>query len=287
MQALRSHPELTHLQFAQPDAVHAARKEQVLDLVKLVHSQTYLEHVQTCCRTSRNIGCDTYTNRHTYEVALLAASTWMQCVDSAISHGAAFALTRPPGHHALANLSTESPSTGFCVLNNAAIAARFALSKPEVSNVSIIDFDVHHGNGTEEAINHVQNTRFVSIHQADIYPKTGTDNRGGMYNHIMNVSLAPGSGYSALLPRLEEEIIPFLFEENPEVLILSAGFDALEKDVLGGLKFQPKDYRDLVKTLVASSGSSAFVFGLEGGYFVGKEGLGAALAECVAGYCHD
>lgn len=171
---------------------------------------------------------------------------------------------------------------GFCLLSNAAIVAKFALKKG-VKNVSILDFDVHHGNGTEASILDSENIRFCSSHQYPLYPGTGKAEYTGKLGNIKNVELESGTGMKSYEKRFDEEILGFLTEKKPELLIVSCGYDALEVDPLAQLEFEPKDFGTLTTKILDKLEHSTVVFGLEGGYDL--EGISEAFLETLKAFC--
>lgn len=289
---LQNNGDVSHLlDWMSPQSVSehdaADRRRRVLDAVQVVHRfPDYIDLLRdTCARGGGGVDRDTYVAKDSFDVALLAASTWMEAVDIAMDGScAAWALARPPGHHA-----TPVTGMGFCLLSNAAIAAKYALDHKNVSSVAILDFDVHHGNGTEASVKNDGRIRFASSHQWPLYPGSGREGRSGSHDNVLNINLEGGTGIDQYRARFEKEMLPFLLQSEsgmPELVIVSAGFDALDVDPLASLNFKPQDYRLFTQLLLEAAGKDTpVVFGLEGGYNLGENGLAAAVRESIAGFC--
>ena len=225
-----------------------------------VHTREYIEQVKAF--SERGWGCfeSTQTSSHSYEVASLAVSAWLDGVDAVLAIGnPAFVLARPPGHHAL-----QDTGMGFCLFANAAIAALYALEQPGISRVAILDWDVHHGNGTQAAVENHPDIAFCSIHQSPGYPHTGTPDERGGYNNVLNLPIDPGSNLTDYQPLFEQKVLPFLSNFQPDLLIVSAGYDANQADMLSKINLQPADYS--LFTTYCLQLTRRVVFGLEGGY---------------------
>lgn len=225
------------------------------------HSSIYLQKVEDMANQGGgNFYEDTFVSPDSFDVAMLAVSAWMDGVDLTLTAGyPSFALTRPPGHHAL-----KDTGMGFCLFSNAAISAQYALEKPEVERVAILDWDVHHGNGTQEMVENNSQIAFCSIHQSPFFPFTGREEERGVCNNVLNIRVKQGSSIKEYKPIFEEKVIPFLSSFQPNLIIVSAGYDANEADSLGWLKLQPRDYGVFTKLCLEIT--PKIVFGLEGGY---------------------
>jgi acetoin utilization deacetylase AcuC-like enzyme len=247
--------------------------------VKQTHSQKYIEAVQhIALNGGGNLDGDTPVSGDSYDVALLAVSAWLDGVDRVIKNNSpAFVLARPPGHHAI-----KETGMGFCIFSNAAIAANYALTKPEIDRVAIIDWDVHHGNGTEAIVESNPQIAYISIHQFPCYPGTGKESDRGMYDNVLNVPMLPGSTIYEYQPAFENKIIPFLKNFDPDLLIVSAGYDANREDPLAEVNLQPEDYGTFTQYL--RSISNKILFGLEGGYHL--EALARSVVATI-GACLD
>lgn len=276
----------TPLPVTGPD--NAARRDAVLAAIKDVHVfPAYFQELHRL--TKRGGGAldpDTYVSPHTYDVAIRAAGAWIEAVDAVLAEPSklAWALARPPGHHA-----SPASGSGFCIFSNAAIAAKYALTHEHVSSVAILDYDVHHGNGTQACVKDEQHIRFASSHEWPLYPHSGEEGVTGRFDNVLNINLPQGTALDVYKDRFENEMLPFLLQSDagmPDLVIVSAGFDALDADPLASLEFTPTDYRVFTEILLKAVGKDTkLVFGLEGGYDLGDEGVGAAVRESIAGYC--
>ena len=234
------------------------------------HHPRYLELVE---ETSRHGGgmldADTYTNQYSYEAALQAAGGLVDLttavVDGALENG--FALVRPPGHHA-----TPIRAMGFCLFGSVAVAARSARLDKGLERVAIVDFDVHHGNGTQAMLDEDPSVLFVSSHQYPFYPGTGARDeigRGEARGTTVNIPLVPRVGDEGFRRLYGEFVFPLLRRFQPELVLVSAGFDAHWDDPLAGMGLSLAGYHWLGQQLVdlaAELCGGKIVFTLEGGY---------------------
>ncbi len=191
-------------------------------------------------------------------------------MDEVLRGSSVLVLARPPGHHAEADRAM-----GFCLFSNAALAAVYALKQDGVNRVAIFDWDVHHGNGTQHIVEPNPNIAYVSIHQFPFYPGTGSQMEKGEYDNVLNIPIP--SGYSSIQYRqkFDEEVLTFLQDFHPDLLIISAGFDAHINDPLAGINLAAEDYAYM--TNCCRGIQSNLLLGLEGGYDL------IALGEsCVA-----
>jgi acetoin utilization deacetylase AcuC-like enzyme len=251
-------------------APRAARREEL----ERVHDPGYVDRIARTAGHPSMLDEDTFTSPGSYEVALLAAGAAIDAVDHALDHReAAFALVRPPGHHA-----ERDRAMGFCLFNNAAVAAAAALARG-LDRVAVVDIDVHHGNGTQWMFYGDPRVLYISSHQFPFYPGTGAADEVGKdegAGFTVNVPMEAGStdaDYSLVYRAI---VGPVLDAYAPELLIVSVGYDAHQRDPLASMRVSTAGYAAIVGMLqvsVASHGSIALV--TEGGYDL------TALASCL------
>jgi acetoin utilization deacetylase AcuC-like enzyme len=222
--------------------------------VEACHSPAYAERVRTLAAsgTPTFVDPDTVITSSSYEAALLAAG----CALEAVRIGG-FALVRPPGHHAL-----RDRAMGFCIFNNVAIAARFAQRELGLARVAILDWDVHHGNGTESIFRNDPSVLFVSLHQWPFYP--GSGGPGTSDATTLNIPLEAGSDDDEYLAAMERVVEPAVSAFEPDLLLVSAGFDAAAGDPLAGMEVSEAGFRALAERASGLCDRLALV--LEGGY---------------------
>lgn len=222
------------------------------------------------------VDADTTMSPGTWEAALRGAGGACRAVDEVVTKHVnnAFSASRPPGHHA-----EKDRAMGFCFFNNAAVAARYAQAAHGIDRVAIVDFDVHHGNGTQDIFWNDKSVMYCSTHQMPLYPGSGAANETGDANTIVNVPLAQGDDGPIFKEAMETVILPRLKTFSPELVIISAGFDAHTRDPLGGLNFTEADFAWATRALmdVADKTSDGRIVSiLEGGYDL--EGLARSVA---------
>ena len=252
-------------------------EKDVLSYVRAVHTREHTERIERAAKNGGGyLDADTVVSERSYEVALLAVSAWLDGVDRVLNHQPAFVLARPPGHHA-----TKDTAMGFCLFSNAAIAAEYALTKPNVERVGILDWDVHHGNGTEAVAGDNPDIAYCSLHQHPCYPGTGSKYNRDTERNILNLPMHPGSKIADYQTAFESEVIPFFLDWQPDVLIVSAGYDANERDPLASISLKPEDYSLLTKYVLKITKYP--LFGLEGGYHLEAlaESVVATLGACL------
>jgi len=256
--ALKAAPFANQLEWQLPTSVEARA---VVPILQKVHSEQYIKTVQHLAqRGGGYLDGDTPVSPRSYDVALLAVSAWLDGVEQVLATGnPAFVLTRPPGHHALADTGM-----GFCLFSNAAAAAYYALEQPGINRVAILDWDVHHGNGTQAIVENHPKIAYCSLHQFPCYPGTGSANERGAYNNVLNLPMPSGSTVAEYKPAFENQVLPFLTEFQPDLLIVSAGYDANADDPLASINLQPQDYGLFTEYCLRLT--RRIVFGLEGGY---------------------
>jgi acetoin utilization deacetylase AcuC-like enzyme len=230
-----------------------------------VHPREYVQAIRDAAPShgSVHLDPDTAMNPHTLQAALRAAGAAVLAVDLVMTAKAkaAFCAVRPPGHHAC-----RARPMGFCIFNNVAVAARHALQAHGLERVAIIDFDVHHGNGTEDIFEGDAAVLMASIFQHPFYPYSGTDDPAA---NMVNVPLAAGSGSKELQKAVREQWLPALQDFSPELILFSAGFDAHAEDDMAMLRFTDADYGWVtaqLKQVAARHAEGRMVSVLEGGY---------------------
>ena len=233
-----------------------------------VHSESYFERLEAVAPSDGlvQLDADTAMGRGTFEAAVRAAGGACRAVDEVMSGKVdnCFVAMRPPGHHA-----GRATPMGFCFFNNAAIAARHARAVHSAERVAIMDFDVHHGNGTQDIFWSDASVLYCSTHQMPLYPGTGGAGDTGEFGTIVNVPLAPGDGGVAFRAALQQKILPRIDTFAPDLMIVSAGFDAHRRDPLGGLELVEEDFAWVTSELVMLAKKHAggrLVSVLEGGY---------------------
>jgi acetoin utilization deacetylase AcuC-like enzyme len=263
----------------------------VADLLR-VHHEAYVELVRSACARAEESGellrldPDTVVSPATWAAALAAAGCALTATRLVLDGDAAsaFAACRPPGHHASARRAM-----GFCLFNNVAVAARWAQQERGVGRVLIVDFDVHHGNGTQDIFYQDPDVYFLSLHLRHHYPGTGQEaerGSGAGTGTTRNVALERGTSPADYHRRFDEALAAALMEFSPELVLVSAGFDCLAGDPLGGLQLEPADVYRLMRRLV-EAGAAPVVGVLEGGYVPKRIGAGVvavlrALADLPA-----
>jgi acetoin utilization deacetylase AcuC-like enzyme len=246
--------------------------------ILLCHPERYIERVAAAIPGDGwvSLDADTHVSPGSMRAALRAVGGCVAAVNAVLSGEVAnaFVACRPPGHHA-----ERETAMGFCLFGNAAIAARHAMERHGLRRVAIVDFDVHHGNGTQDLLWDEARALFVSSHQMPLYPGSGHPHETGAHDNIINVPLAPMTDGAAMRRAYEAEVIPALFDFRPELLLISAGFDAHAADPLANLEWTAEDFGWLTARLcdVAEDACEGRVVStLEGGYDLDALGLSAA-----------
>ncbi len=253
-----------------------------MDTLEAVHAPSYLEHVQDLSASGGgHLSLDTGLNRDSWEAATLASGAAIGAVESALEGTAAFAIARPPGHHA-----GRAYGMGFCVLNNAAVAAEHARSRG-VERIAIVDWDVHHGNGTQDIFYANPGVLYLSVHQSPFYPGTGDAREvgeGSGRGFTANVPLPARSGEDRYAAAFAGFFVPILREFRPALIIVSAGYDAHRSDLLGGMRLESASYGRFAAQLAAVArevGAAPLALLMEGGYNL--EALTGSVAATVTG----
>jgi acetoin utilization deacetylase AcuC-like enzyme len=244
-----------------------------------VHSEEYVELLE-----SKSMEADrpqrlnpvysrTLIDENSFNAALNAVADWMDSVDAALKGKPRFALVRPPSHHAC-----RGKGMGGCLLNSVSIAAVYALEQPKVYSVAILDIDAHHGNGIAHCMQDIPEIRYCSIHEEASSgflgrarddsedPRSAASDDYGPLCNILNINLPSGTGWdNGYEEALVNKALPFLMESKPDILLVAAGFDALDADLTSKLRLQPQDF-SAVATILKEKFGNRVAFGLEGGY---------------------
>lgn len=238
--------------------------------LRAVHSAQMIELVRWSATRPRSwIDHDTYTTSASWDAALMAAGTTIAVVEAVVGGSArnGFALVRPPGHHA-----TSTESMGFCLFNNVAVAARYAIDHLGIRRVAIVDFDVHHGNGTQDIFYEDDRVFFCSTHASPLYPGTGAEREIGSgrgHGTTMNLPLPHGVGDRGFARLFGEVVIPAIRRHHPDLILVSAGYDGHWADPLGPLMLSVSGYAMLTTHLMNVAEEichGRIVLVLEGGY---------------------
>jgi acetoin utilization deacetylase AcuC-like enzyme len=234
------------------------------------HSNSHYQFVVDSINDEKTLldGGDTYIVKDSFRAALLSAGAVIKAVDLVMdnSYSSVFSLMRPPGHHAESNRPM-----GFCIFNNIAIGAKYALEKYNLNGIAIVDWDVHHGNGTQEIFYSSSQVYFISLHQYPFYPGTGAKGEKGSgegENYTLNFPLPAGTSGSTYLEIFNNKIITVLNDYNPQMLFISAGFDAHKDDPLANMELTENDFAEMTKILKDFAGKKniKIISVLEGGY---------------------
>lgn len=244
----------------------------------LGHPQSYIDWVRAQIPASGRaaLDADTHASPGSWEAALRGVGGCIAAIDAVLGGQAknAFVATRPPGHHA-----EKTRAMGFCLFSTVAIAARYALEHHGLSRVAVVDFDVHHGNGTQDVLWDEPRALFISSHQMPLYPGSGAANERGGSNNVLNLPLAPATDGAAMRRAYETQGFARLRDWAPELILISAGFDAHADDPLANLMWDEEDFAWITRKLCDIADevcAGRVVSTLEGGYDL------PALAACAA-----
>jgi acetoin utilization deacetylase AcuC-like enzyme len=253
--------------------------KEVMDLINVVHTEQYVAMLSSKTEQADRpqrlnpVYSRTLIDQHSFDASVNAVADWMDSVDAAIDGRPKFALVRPPSHHAC-----RGKGMGGCLLNSASIAAVYASKVLKGASVAILDIDAHHGNGIAHCIQDLPNIRYCSIHESTASaflgrskgdpadPRSAESDDQGPLGNILNVNLPANTGWeNGYREALTKTALPFLKETKPDILLVAAGFDALDADLTSKLKLKPQDYNSIGVILREEFGNRV-AFGLEGGY---------------------
>jgi acetoin utilization deacetylase AcuC-like enzyme len=297
---LYTHPSMLRHEAPPGHPEHAGRLQAVLDALEAmkfdrreapladveaiarVHPRRFVEALEPAFAEAQDarvkLDPDTYISAGSREAVYRAAGACVAAVDAVLKgeDELAFCAVRPPGHHA-----EPLAPMGFCIFNNVAIAAMHALDAQGLSKVAVVDFDVHHGNGTQTVAEKDARLFFASTHQAPLYPGTGAANETGAAHNVVNTPLPPGAGSVEWRRAMESRVLPALDAFAPELILVSAGFDAHKADPLAQMELEEADFAwagQELKALARRHCAGKLVSTLEGGYDL------PALARSAAAY---
>ena len=252
-----------------------------LDAIARCHPMDYIAALRDATPKQGMVRLDPDTSMSpgSFEAALRAAGGAVQAVDEVMEKRAAnaFVAVRPPGHH-----TETARAMGFCLFNNAAIAARHAQKQHGAERVAVVDFDVHHGNGSQDIFWSDATVMYCSTHQMPLYPGTGAAGERGEHDTIVNAPLRPGDGGAQFRSAFETVLLPRLRDFRPDLIVISAGFDAHQRDPLANLNLLEADYGWATRKIMEVADTTAggrVISVLEGGYDL--EALASSVAEHV------
>ena len=254
----------------QNELINIEPRPAMLEEISTIHDRGYAEMIREKIESgTESLDMDTRVSLQSYSAALLGAGSGLTAVDQVMDGNCdnVFCAVRPPGHHA-----EKERSMGFCLFNNVAIATRYAQKKKELNRVAIFDWDVHHGNGTQNAFYKDPTVFYSSVHQYPFYPGTGSSDETGSGDGLgstLNFPLSAFSGDNVYLDILKNRIIPELIRFKPDLIIISAGFDAHGDDPLGGMNVTTECFGAMTDLMVQAADEickGRLISILEGGY---------------------
>lgn len=265
------------------DVVWQTPQAAPLETIETTHGRDYIELVEIAASGGGGpLDADTILSKKSYEAALHSSGAVVDAVDAVCEGRAAnaFSVNRPPGHHA-----RRSVAMGFCLFNNIAVGARHAMLKHGLERVFIFDWDVHHGNGTQDSFYEDASVYFCSIHQSPLYPGTGMLNERGQgvgEGYTLNLPVSSGAGGSTYETLLKEQVIPAMRSFKPQLILISAGFDAHRRDPLAAVMLEDEDFAAMAESVLSEADDlcdGKVVAVLEGGYDL--EGLSGGVEQFV------
>ena len=241
------------------------------EVISLVHPKTHIDDIFSMIPSTGLVGveqepyADTFLCEHSKNAILRSCGAGIAAADDLInsSKKRMFCAIRPPGHHA-----ETTRVNGFCFINNTAVSARYLQKKHQLGKIAIIDFDVHHGNGTQEIFYSDNSVAYGSIHEHPLFPGTGSENENGVGN-IFNAPIQSGTGSDEFLMIFEERILANIDEFKPDAILISTGFDAHRRDPLANVNLESEDYYTLTQSIVEIANlhcDGGIISFLEGGY---------------------
>lgn len=292
------HPERAQRLGTLLDALDQIHDQRVLRLeavpaelrwIEKVHSQNHLEDLRkSTSRPSTQFDADTWAGPESFATALHAAGSCVRMVEQIVAGemDAGFALVRPPGHHA-----ERSGAMGFCLINNIAVCAQRARALPGIRRVAVVDYDVHHGNGTQNIFLDRSDILYISVHQHPLYPGSGMFGETGVAEgkgYTVNFPAPPGMGNHFYAGLMDELIVPILTRYQPDLLLASAGFDAHRNDPLASMELDTEGYRYIASRLNAAASQlcgGRILYVLEGGYNLAAlaASVTATIETCIEG----
>jgi acetoin utilization deacetylase AcuC-like enzyme len=261
-----------------------------LEEIALVHDFDYVKKIEETTGHDIQLDPDTQASPHSWEAARLAVGGLLACVDWVCDVGAgfkpaptprnAFAFVRPPGHHA-----ERARAMGFCLFNNVAIAAEYAIRQKNCKRILIIDYDVHHGNGTQWSFYDRNDVFYISTHRYPFYPGTGARREEGEEQgkgYTLNIPFPGGEGDDEYLKAFDREVIPISRDYHPDLILVSAGFDAHRLDPLGGMNVTAGGFAEMTRKILEAASQTCggkTILVLEGGYSL--QGLAESVERCL------